>query len=532
MMWTVESETELAPNEAILSFAREEAADLPVELSVTPRPGDGYVVARENGRIAIVGNNARSCLYGVYHVKQGGAPGTFMPAFAVRGINPCESLACHTDAELRELIDSVGKWRMNTLVVHTAYGWRRHRDLIRRECLKRGIDVVFYIYTTLEFMPRRMPSSWLARGRDGRPLTRGLECESRICTAEPEALDAFAEGAREFMRTWSADATGLLATTGDGYGHCRCPRCRDVSPVEQWQPLLRRFVEAAEEVVPDKKRETLLYVQRYKLPERLDVHRRLDRLMFDTHLRVRWRPLNDLDQVHAPHFEHEVDIDARNRPINEYLLARLAEWRRKAGAGLYVFENLQMHGCMSCPQPNTGALLEDLRCYRDMSLSGVVYELLNGRHAYNQQVDTLAAGLWDPGVRHERSPVEDWCVRHAPHGPQFFLKRYDFPWEQYRDCFEEPVRQHMANLRDFFDRPTAASLRTAVEFVYAHPRHFARHSCAKRLFASFQGWSGVCGVTADETRFLQANKLWDFMEPLADPIAETDQIIQRLASRL
>ena len=519
-------------DECILAFAREEAGDADVALRVESQPGDGYTIERDGGGYVITGTNARSCLHGVYHVKQGRPTGSFRAAFTIRGVNPCESLARHTPEQLRDLIDRMGKWRMNTMIVHVNYGWRFHRDLIVEECRKRGIDIVFYVYTSIVFLPPDAPAEWLAKGVDVRPITNHPECETRLCLAEPDGLDAFEQGARKFFADEAGPAASVLMQTGDGYGHCRCPQCRALLPSEQWLPPMERFIRAGRDVASEKLLETLVYVQRYCPPADLRLYGALDRLFYDLHPRNRWRPLGDAHPVYGRHREAEVDTAAADVPINIYLFDRLKQWREKFPGRLYAFENLQLHGALSCPQPNTAVLLEDLRRYRDVGLDGAVYELLDGTTYFVDQMGVLGDGLWNPDIGYQPTRLEQWCTEHCPPHPLFFLNDFHFPFDEFSDQFDEPLREHMHNIREFYAAPSAEHLKRAVEHMYGFPGRFEWMSTAFRFLKMFHSQTPIQDLNEQEKRFLDIVKLWDFMEPLDDPIGETDEIVRNLLRRV
>lgn len=518
-------------DQTIMGFARKEAGDLAVEFAVRPEAHDGYRVERKGGGWLVTGTNSRSCLHGLYHIQQGRPVGEWRAAFSVRGVNPCESLPCHTPGQLRYLIDCMGRWRMNRLVVHVNYGWKRHRQLITEECRKRGIELVFYVYTSLSFLPPDSPVAWLAKGADGKPITLRPECETRPCVSEAAALDAFEQGAGAFFRNEVEAAASVIATTGDGYTHCHCPGCLGMSPVEQWAKLLERFVNAGRRYAPEKELEDLLYVQRFRPPADMSIHRRLDGLMYDLHVRDRWRPLGE-DHPLTCHREAEVDPAAGLSAINVYLFDRLREWREKFQGRIYMFENLNIHRSLSCPQPNTGVLLEDLRRYRQFGIDGAVYQLLNGMDSFVDQMDVLADALWNPEITYRPTPLEDWCRRNRPADVLFFLKEYNFPFEQFQDEWDATMRRHMINVREFMDRPTGANLRPLLQHLYDHPLRFGRHAIAFRFLKIVHRGEPFSGLTEREERFLQISKLWDFMEPLEDPLRETDAVILSLLQRL
>lgn len=516
---------------SILEFARCEAGEIPVELQVVPESFDAYEVERMPGGWRITGTNARSCLHGVYHVRDNRLPGRYRAAFSVRGLNTCESLGFHTPEQIGSLIDRMGKWRMNTLVVHVTYGWRRHRELILAECAKRGIELVFYTYTSIAFLPPDAPEAWMARDANGRPFTRRPENETRLCLAQADGLRAFEDGARRFFEEDVDGASSVLAMTGDGFGHCRCEACRDLSPAEQWQPLLERFCSAGRATAPAVNLETILYVQRYAVPHDPGAMLKLDRLFFDFHQRCRWRPLG---QVHPPktHREAEVDPRAKDVSLNIYLLDRLRDWRERFPGTLYGFENLYLHGTLSCPQPNTAVLLEDLRTLRALGVDGMVYEVLVGMESFASQLAVLADALWDPELDYRLSDVELWCAEACPPGSLFFLESAGFPWDRFKDGWDPVLRMHMENIRVFHAKPTRENLARLIEHLYAYPERFHRQFISFFLLQRLMRDSGLNGLSDRERRFLETAKLWDVMERLDDPVAETDALLQGILGKL
>ncbi|MCC6580348.1 MAG: hypothetical protein IT440_07885 [Phycisphaeraceae bacterium] len=517
----------------ILAFARREAGDMPVTLEVQASSGDGYDIQPMGDGHHIIGTNARGCLHGVYHLRMGRPAGRHHAAFSIRGVNTCESLSSHTPDKLRLLIDRMGKWRMNRLIVHTCYGWRHHRDLIIEECGKRGIELVFYVYTSIVFLPKDAPSRWLAKNAEGQPFTHKPECETRPCLNEPEGLKAFEAGAERFFAQDCGPAHHVLAMTGDGYSHCRCPACASLSAVEQWQPLLRRFIDAGRAKAPEKKLETISYVHRYRPPADMSIHRRLDHLMFDLFPRMIWRPIGAEHPTLPDHGEVQADPQSAGVHINVYLMERLKEWREKFPGKLYVFDDLNRHGTFSCPQPCTGVMLEDLKQFQRIGVDGMVYEVLVGCDSFIEQLGILADALWSPhDVSYTPTPVERWLTDHAPPAVLFFRKPLGFPWDRFADQWEDVVRRHMENIRDAYDEPTHANVRRLLEHMNAHPDRFHRLNIAFNFLKMAHKLVPIADLTETERRFLTITKMWDYMEPYDDPRQAVDAVTQSLLRKL
>ena len=120
--------------------------------------------------------------------------------FAIRGFNMCESLLRHSPEQLRTFIRRMKKLRLNTLILHYDYGWKRYQDLLIAECEACGIEIIL-----MTFGPRTFFSycdwkpQWLAGKEDGTPWTCRLECEPYPCAAHAECLEAYEYGARQWL---------------------------------------------------------------------------------------------------------------------------------------------------------------------------------------------------------------------------------------------------------------------------------------------------------------------------------------------
>src|SRR5699024_9787812 len=115
------------------------SADPTIQWQVVKKQRDGFSIEYKKGIKRVTGNNCRSCLWGVLHIKNGGEAGTYRPEFAVRGVNVCESLLRHTPEQIETLLDRMALWRMNRLIVHVAYGYQKYGELIEKLCQQRGI---------------------------------------------------------------------------------------------------------------------------------------------------------------------------------------------------------------------------------------------------------------------------------------------------------------------------------------------------------------------------------------------------------
>ena len=70
------------------------------------------------GKLYVKAGTERGVLYAVYDVLDGKKSGKEKPEFSIRGLNPRESLNRHTKEQIIKLIDRMGRWRMNTIIIH------------------------------------------------------------------------------------------------------------------------------------------------------------------------------------------------------------------------------------------------------------------------------------------------------------------------------------------------------------------------------------------------------------------------------
>ena len=530
----------------IRDLIKQQAQGLQIDYHINSEKTDGFTIVPDGPRWKIVANNPRSCLWAVYHLADGGAAGTFAPRFEIRGINTCETISRHSSDQLCTLIDRMAHWRMNTLVAHLAYGFDLHGDLIESLCRQRGIDIKYYVQTSLKFLNPDIDTKCFARDRNGRLHAPSLENTTRLCVCEPTALEAFRTGAREFFADDHIKPnTTFVLMDADGYGFCQCTRCRNIKPVEQWNTLFRI---AMNEVARSEKNlsiDYLCYVWRYALPEQFKVFNNVSAIMFDTHQRFRWAALNEKHQVTPlSALEGKGDPRAEKTPLNVYLYDRLVEWRKAFSGQIYIFENLMIQGSLSCPQPYTPELLEDLNLYEQLGVQGVVYEAFEpGIQSFEKQISILCQAMWDSSLTYQPRPLDIHCRELRTSG----VTNYDYKnlfnvvldylqTESFdaldllrQDNWDTPLIEYMAQLRIFLAERTVQNYRAVMDVILQHKNRFdgifIGVYLARAIPRELHPWINQ----GDLGKLLYGDKVWDITEKMSDPLAQTWALVESLA---
>ena len=528
---------------SILDFIREQVKNLDVDYEIKDLVFDGYEVLNlRSGRWKLVANNARSCLWGINHIKNNGGVGKFEPRFQVRGINPCESLARHTSKQIGTLIDRMAQWRMNTIIIHQCYGYMKHKELVDRLCEERGIEIIYYLQTALAFTSNADVSVF-ALEENGNPRTPYANNETRLCPAKQAARDTFREGARSFFNSDSvAPGSRFVLMDGDGYLFCKCPECRDVKPVDQWAVFLEIAIEEAEKSNKNLEIEYLSYVWRYARPKEFELFDKINGVMFDTHQRFRWAPINS-DHPKSPYSEVEAQADYRalDIPLNKYLYDRLKEWRENFKGRVYVFENLMIQGSISCPQPYTDQLLQDLDTYSSLGADGIVYEAFElGIESFDRQISMLAKSLWQRDKAYELTDLEKLCIRLTGDEVKFDFKN-QFNVISYltvrqpdaidilkREGFDSVLIEYAKFLRAFLESKTLDNYSKLMKYAIQHKDRLDWMMAGFNLIrASLK--ENVFEFEDDKVNeFLTVSKLWDIQEDSSDPISDTEICIFKI----
>jgi len=532
-------------NEKILSFARQEAGKRSIRLIVKKASGDGYRVSKSGSTWTITGNNARSCLYGVYHVCDGLGAGTFKTPWRIRGLYPCETLSRHTPEQMRRLIDRMGKWRFNTFVAYTYYGFNEHVALIEEECAKRGIDVVYYYNTSFQFMRELDAPAHFAKDASGKPFADNLMCISRPCFADPVVKKRMSRAIETFFsKKLPSHHRKLLFAPADGVQVCQCPSCRRMTPMEQWEIIQRSINVSMRRHADDRTQWSQIYVHRYRPPADLSSYDRVDRVFFDTHQRERWHALGQ-EHDSSPSIEAEVDWAARHTSENVYLFDRINEWRHRVGKPVTVFENLMVQGTYSCGQFNTPILIKDLRVLQDAGVDGMIYEAFEpGMDSFAPEFGHLARAMWDPSYVYQPTQLESWIVNRMTAGRNDLPENIremantvvsvlpDFPWNLAKKELGAVHTEYLKRFGRFWADVNAEHAAAVLDHMYAHPERFDSGFIGFIVLRRLYRANVLSGLTPAERAYLSYWKLWDFMDEQENPRRAVDDLNLSIRAKL
>lgn len=455
-------------------------------------------------------------------------------SFDIRGINVCESLSRHTPQQIRRLLDRLLEWKMNTLVVLPQYGYRKHQSEIRAFCREHQINLVQYLYTFLAFSGDA-PQELFAVDQTGCPHRPRMDCETRLCATDPRARSHFREGVRRYLAKSVEPGDHLLLATADGLYHCECPACRTLGAIDQWQPFLEIAVEEIIQSGIPLTTHFIAYVGRFRPPEDMGIFEKIDAVMFDTHLRHRWRPLGTPSTPGiAESFEGRNDPVAGQMPINIYLLEMLKKWRTAYRGKLYVFENLMIQACFSLPQPNTAALLEDQETFRKLGIDGVVYEAFEcGMGAFEEQLGLLARGLLGEIAEYHPSELERIAER-IEGGADVRTRVLEYLYadecrtpESLSSLLGLPDLTELAvAIRDYLPTPTLSKWKLLARLVLTQKENYDWIYILYRLATYLPQEERPSPRTSLQARMFATPKPWDFLESETDPQAAMQDLVQ------
>ena len=457
--------------------------------------------------------------------------------FKIRGFNLCESILRHSPEQLRSFIRRMKELRMNTIIIHYDYGWKRYKDIILEETQKAGVEI-----TLMTFGPRTFFSftdwkpEWFAKREDGVPFTNELECETQPCRFQPEGLEAFAFGAKQWLKSLPTQIKHVHMRAADGFNFCRCEKCCKLPEHERWQPFVEAFVDSVLEVRPDLEFETDVYVKRYNLPENTSKHKQMHRIMYDTFFRHPHTPLgirsSNRKSVYYAAAENNPDADSPN----QYHSNRLREWVATIPGRVYIHENAMGQSLQGVFQHNTGVMLKDLKLYQQLGIQGVCYEAYEpGFSGFEKHFEILADAMLDMERANNYQPTELERTLYRKQPMECFCDDIKFPLKRYLD--DVTTLKHVDYFRRGWVAPEPQSYRAYVNFAFEHEKRF------DPLFVGyFNAKWGQHKKALDFSRaseeaqyMLGHTKLWDFMEkiPLSEnPIKKCKQLIIDLSENV
>ena len=459
-----------------------------------------------------------------------------MEPFAVRGFNPCESLLRHTPEQLRRFLRRMKTLNMNTIIIHYDYGWQRHKELILEECAAANINIILMTFGPRTFLNySNWKKEWFAKDENGKPYCDRLECETYPCRYQPEALEAYAYGAREWLKSLPPQIKHVHMRAADGIMFCQCEKCRMITDHEKWQPFVDIFAEAVMDVRPDLAFETDIYVKRYHIPGNHVPFRNMKNIMYDTFYRSTHYPIG-YGEYESPALEWAktvYDTDSTSRSPNEYHLARLKEWTSTFPGKVYIHENSMAQGLHGTFTHATGVNLKDLKLYRELGVQGVCYEAYEPAYVnFADMFEVVARALNGEEVEWQETAVEKFLRENRP----------EFTWNGIPDEFFDkmipnPVlRQHYKYYRNHWNNPTLKNAKEYMKFLFEHEDTLdpinAGHgiiTAGPRTKAYFYP-----DMTPVEKDFLTRRKLWDFMEDIPmdqDPIKVCKELIFGMLDR-
>ena len=457
-----------------------------------------------------------------------------MKPFAIRGFNPCESLLRHSPEQLRTFIRRMKTLKMNTIIIHYDYGWKRYHELIMEECEKAGVNIVLMTFGPRTFFScSDWKKEWFAKQADGTVFTERLECETYPCRYEQEALEAFDCGARSWLKSLPPQIRHVHMRAADGLMFCQCGKCRALPDHEKWQPFVDIFTRAVLDTRPDLKFETDVYVKRYNIPADRTSFQAMSNIMYDTFYRSGRFPIGSHDDsanaalVQYAATEPNPDADTPN----SYHLNRLRKWCSAFPGKVYIHENAMGQSLLGTFQYTTGTFLKDLELYRSLGVQGVCYEAYEpGYSGFSSMFEVLARAMNGEDVAYEQGELE----RVLTEKKTGLHNDMTFPVEKYID---DPFRLEQTLLfRESWLNPSLDLFRRYIRFAFDHEDLLDPLMIGYDLAHAGPrtGKYIYKNISPEADDFLHRRKLWDFMEdiPLSeDPRAVCRKIIFELLEK-
>ncbi|MCM8769022.1 MAG: hypothetical protein NC911_05015, partial [Candidatus Omnitrophica bacterium] len=105
-----------------------------------------------------------------------------------------------------------------------------------------------------------------------------------------------------------------------------------------------------------------------------------------------------------------------------------------------------------------------------------------------------------------------------------------FPWSKFESLYDPVVYAYMRNLANYYAKPSRATLGKCLSHLLRYKERFDILFISFILLRHFarEGLIEFSTLSEAERNFLSVTKLWDFMEPLEQPIEETLNVINSL----
>ena len=212
--------------------------------------------------------------------------------FSMRGLSPVENLQRYTEADVRDMMDWMGRNRLNYFVPIINYGWARLGKTVVEESRKRGVHLAGYVWSFELFLPLEVGRSHPEYFAffDGK---RHVDYNVKRCASSPEAIRLFVENGTRWFRE-HPEIQEWIVIPNDGFHWCECEKCRRLKPKDQWAAFFTPLLQALASTNPSLTLHNFIYVTRYGLPENLEPYQdaRLTHF-FDVHQRNKWFSLRD-----------------------------------------------------------------------------------------------------------------------------------------------------------------------------------------------------------------------------------------------
>ncbi len=192
------------------------------------------------------------------------------------------SMIIHPDELSKAWIDRLADAGIGTLGIHPCGGKEATESLKKLlEIMKtaeyrglieyahsRDIEVEYEIHAAGYLMPRNLFENhpeYFRMNEDGQRTN-----DHNFCVSNPGAIDLFARRAAELALSLYGSCHNFYFWMDDGHQlHCRCPKCKSLSPSDQQLLVLNRVLQEIRKFLPDARISYLAYMDTLAPPEKV-----------------------------------------------------------------------------------------------------------------------------------------------------------------------------------------------------------------------------------------------------------------------